>query len=332
MRESRNPFRLRRAESIDTDAAFLALFEPGILEVLPEDRCFQSVHIVRSAAGGGKTSLLRLFTPNSLLALHAGRSQDNLKELHQRVASLGALGEDGPSLLGIMLLCGRNYSILTDLDTDQGRKDRLFYGLLNARVVLAALRSALALRGLEYPKDLPRIRIEACPDLPMIPGLSLPCDGVALFQWAERFEADVCGSLDSFGPLRPDKLPGHDAIYALAMIRPGGMKIDDQPVADRVLLMLDDIHKLNARQRELLIQSVIELRSPVGVWIAERFEALNTQEMLASGAAEGRDYERPVELEWYWRKYSARFEKVVMRIADRRVRAATDTELDTFRP
>ena len=33
-----------------------------------------------------------------------------------------------------MLLCGRNYSILTDLDTDQGRKDRLFYGLLNARV------------------------------------------------------------------------------------------------------------------------------------------------------------------------------------------------------
>jgi hypothetical protein len=67
MRESRNPFRLRRAESIDTDAAFLALFEPGILEVLPEGHWSQSVHIVRSAAGGGKTSLLRLFTPNSLL-------------------------------------------------------------------------------------------------------------------------------------------------------------------------------------------------------------------------------------------------------------------------
>ena len=33
MRESRNPFRLRRSESIDTDAAFLALFEPGILEL-----------------------------------------------------------------------------------------------------------------------------------------------------------------------------------------------------------------------------------------------------------------------------------------------------------
>ena len=34
MREPRNPFRLRRAESIDTDTAFLGLFEPGILEVI----------------------------------------------------------------------------------------------------------------------------------------------------------------------------------------------------------------------------------------------------------------------------------------------------------
>ena len=36
MRESRNPFQLRRSENIDTDTAFLALFEPGILDVLSE--------------------------------------------------------------------------------------------------------------------------------------------------------------------------------------------------------------------------------------------------------------------------------------------------------
>lgn len=58
MRESRNPFRLRRAESIDTDAAFLVLFEPGILEVLPEGADWAtSVRLFRSAAGGGKTSM-----------------------------------------------------------------------------------------------------------------------------------------------------------------------------------------------------------------------------------------------------------------------------------
>jgi hypothetical protein len=332
VRESRNPFRLRRSESIDTDAAFLALFEPGILEILSNENWDRSVQLIRSAAGGGKTSLLRLFSPSVLSALHAGRSQDHLKELHQRLTELGAVGGEGPRVLGVMLQCGRNYGILADLDLDQGRKDRLFFGLFNARVILAALRSALTLRGLAYPRDLPRLRVEQVPDLPAVPGVSLPCDGEALFRWAERFEAEVCSSLDSFGPLRPERLPGHDSIFALAVIRPAGVSIDGKPVAERVLLMLDDVQKLAARQREQLVQNLIELRSPVGVWIAERFEALSTQEMLASGAAEGRDYERPIELERYWRRYHQRFERVVLKIADRRVRAATDTEIDTFRP
>lgn len=332
MRESRNPFRLRRSESIDTDAAFLALFEPGILEILPNESWDRSVQLIRSATGGGKTSLLRLFSPNVLAALHAGRSQDHLKELHQRLTELGAVGGEGPKVLGVMLQCGRNYGILAELDLDQGRKDRLFFGLFNARVILAALRSALTLRGLEYPRDLPRLSVEQAPDLPAMPGVLLPCDGEALFRWAERFEAEVCSSLDSFGPLRPEKLPGHDSIFALAVIRPSGLSIDGKPVAERVLLMLDDVQKLAARQREQLVQNLIELRSPVGVWIAERFEALSTQEMLASGAAEGRDCERPIELERYWRRYHQRFERLVLKVADRRVRAAADTEIDAFRP
>ena len=76
---------------------------------------------------------------------------------------------------------------------------------------------------------------------------------------------------------------------------------------------------------------MIELRSPVGVWIAERFEALNTQEMLASGEAEGGITSGRSSRSGTGGS-TQRFEKVAMRIADRRVRAATDTELDTFRP
>jgi hypothetical protein len=332
MREPRNPFRLRRSESIDTEAAFLALFEPGILEVLPENGWAEKVHVFRSAAGGGKTSLLRLFTPGALLTLHARRGEENFRELYQRLADIGAVGEGGPRILGVMLLCGRNYAMLQDLELDQARKDRLFFGLLNARVVLATLRSALALRGLEFPSDLTRVRVAGNPDIPPLPDLKLPCDGAELFRWAERFEEAVCQSLDSFGPLSPDRLPGHESLHSLSLIRPGSLSIEGKPVAERVVLMMDDIHKLSAQQRGLLVRTVIELRSDVGVWIAERFEALNTEEMLASGAAEGRDYERPVELEWYWRGRHSRFERLVLRIADRRVRAAAETELDAFRP
>lgn len=113
MKDPRNPFRLRRSQDIDSDEPFLGLFEPGILEILPKSGSFESVHIIRSAAGGGKTSLLRLFTPSALLTLHAtGRTIDRLKELYQQVKEYGALTDDGPQLLGVSLLCGRNYSML----------------------------------------------------------------------------------------------------------------------------------------------------------------------------------------------------------------------------
>jgi hypothetical protein len=185
---------------------------------------------------------------------------------------------------------------------------------------------------LEFPGDLTRLQVAAAPDLPPLLDLKLPCGGAELFDWAGRFEASVCESLDSFGPLSPERLPGHESLHCLSLIRPGALLIDGNPVAECVVLMMDDIHKLTPQQRNLLIQTVIELRSPVGVWIAERFEALNTEEMLASGALEGRDNERPVELEGYWRRHYARFEKLVMRAADRRVRAAAETELGAFRP
>jgi hypothetical protein len=330
MRETRNPFRLRRSENIDTDTTFLTLFEPSILEVLG-DTLPETVQPIRSAAGGGKTSLLRLFTPSVLHKLHARRGDDPVKELHGRLEEFGALDEKGPNLLGVMLLCGRNYAALQDLPIEQVMRSRLFFGLLNARIILAVVRSALALRGLDYPNDVARLRV-AAPSTADIPAdLHLPCSGQAIYDWARGLERTICAELDSFGPLQATSLPGHDTLFALAIVRPDALTIDGQQVAERVVLMMDDIHMLTSQQRALLVQRVVEARSRVGIWIAERFEALNTQELLASGSVEGRDHEMPIEVEWYWRRHHERFEKHVMRIADRRVRSSTDTELDTFR-
>ncbi len=330
MRESRNPFRLRRSENIDTDTAFLALFEPGILDVLSDHGLPKTVQLIRSAAGGGKTSLLRLFTPSVLRRLHARRIDE--QELFSRVQGLGAIDEQAPRLLGVLLLCGRNYAVLEDLPVDRAVRTRLFLSLLNARIILAVLRSALSLKGLEYPADLARIRIAASPDPSVLPsGLELPCSGDVLNEWARGVERIICAELDSFGPMRATSLPGHDVLFALSVIQPDVLTIDDQPVASRVVIMMDDIHMLTSSQRSLLVQRVIETRSPIGIWIAERFEALGTQELLASGSEEGRDHDPAIELEWYWRRRHERFEKHVMRIADRRVRASIETELDIFR-
>jgi hypothetical protein len=149
MKTPRNPFRLRRSESIDSETTFLNLFEPGILDILPADTWKDTVQIIRSAAGGGKTSLIRLFVPgvlHTLLSLHTRNAEEQSEELFQKLKELGAIDESGPRILGVTLLCGRGFSRLQDLPLDEGRKPRLFFGLLNARIVLAVLHNVIAFR------------------------------------------------------------------------------------------------------------------------------------------------------------------------------------------
>jgi hypothetical protein len=332
MRQARNPFSQRRSESIETEAAFLNLFEPGVLDILDEDDWCDKVRPIRSAAGGGKTSLLRLLTPSVLLNLHGRRNEPAVKDLYQKLCRLGALGEDGPCLLGVMIMCGRNYALLHELDIDEARRQRLFFSLLNVRIILATLRAAMSIRQLAYPDDLARLRVSPPQADGLPPGLRFPCTGKDLYEWGAGLEARICEMLDSFGPLEVESLPGHDSLFGLSVIRHDALEVDGKPVASRTLLMMDDIHKLMGTQRERLFQEVIELRSPVGVWIAERFEALTTSELLASGASEGRDYGSPIVIESYWRRHYQNFEKYSMRIADRRVRASTLIELEDFRP
>ena len=331
MRDTRNPFKLRRAENIDTDTTFLSLFEPGILDVIAEDGLPETVQLIRSAPGGGKTSLIRVFTPSVLRRLFMRRFED--QDLFARLQRLGVIDDRGPRLLGVSLLCGRNYAGLEDLRLQSAVHTRLFLGLLNARIVLAVLRSALTLKDLEYPADLGRLTVLQPPeDSQRGPvGLDYPCSGTALYEWARSVEKTICDALDSFGPLRVTSLPGLDSLFSLSILQPQNLTIDDVPVADRILIMMDDIHMLTSGQRALLVERVVEARSKTGIWIAERFEALSTQELLASGSMQGRDRHPPIELEWYWRRRHERFEKYVIRIADRRVRASIETELDAFR-
>jgi hypothetical protein len=330
MREPRNPFRLRASEHIESDATFLRLFEPDVLELMPQEGLLDGVQIIRSASGGGKTSLFRIFSPGVLLTLHAQRKEDDRKVLYQRMRDFGAIGEQGPRLLGVMVSLARNYATLADMAFDPGRTERLLFSLLSARILLAALRGALLLRRLDYPSDLGRLCLLPAPDAEPPAGLELPCDGLAAYQWAKDLEAAVCDTIDSFGPSVGDSVPGSDTLTSLALLRPEGLTVDGEPVAERTLVMLDEVDRLTRQQRERLITTVVEMRSPVGVWIAERFEALSTTEMLSSGATQGRDYERVTVLEQYWRKRPKRFEKFVLNVADRRARAAVDVEIGSF--
>ncbi len=148
-----------RRGAVESELSFLRLFGPGMLELLSMQQMWDRPQILRSAAGGGKTSLLKLFTPSVLLALHANRGHDDVKELYQRLAEFGIVDEDGSKALGVLIPCNRNYANLEDLEFDGARKGRLFFGLLNARIVFSMLRACLSLHSLTFPRDLDRLSL-----------------------------------------------------------------------------------------------------------------------------------------------------------------------------
>lgn len=331
MKDPRNPFRMRSSENIELDPTFLRLFGPGVLELIPRDLAWDRLLIFNSAPGGGKTTLFRLFTPPSLLTLFESRSNEDLKDLFSALEDLDVISNDGPHVLGVLLSLARNYDDLEDLNVEPGRKERLLFSLLNSRIIIATLRSALALKKLRFPDDLSSLRIERPSNTDIPANIPVPCNGRKLYDWASSVEIGVCDAVDSFGTPKFDSLMGHDALYAPFLLRPDLIRYRGTPIVQRSLLLLDDVHKLTRTQRESLQTSLSMLRVPIGIWLAQRLVALPTEELLKSEAKSGREY-YDITLEEFWRqeRNSHKFEATVANIANRRVKLNPDVGSMSF--
>ncbi len=329
MRDPRNPFRLRASEDAESHETFVRLFSPEALDVLEPENVWARPQIIRSAPGGGKTSLLRLFTPASLRTIYALRTRDYIKDLFKRLCALDAIGDEGPRILGVSLSCAHSFAILDDLDVDDAKKKRLFLSLLNARIMLATLQGVLDLKQKLYPDDLKTVSL-ARKVAPPVADISSDCDGNGLYEWAQRLERDICNALDSFAPLSQSGLAGHDSLVSLQLLDGQAPLVDGAPAASRVVLLMDDVHKLTVKQRTWLLDTIVSIRSSTAIWIAERLEALTVDKLLSSGASGGRDYDE-LTIEDYWRGARAqKFVKLTSSVADRRARDVRDVEMGPF--
>lgn len=332
MKDVRNPFRLQTAESIDSDADFLRLFGHGVLDLLPDDALSGRPLFIRSAPGGGKTSLLKLFTPSVLQHLVAMKTNEATKDLFIKLKGLGAVSDHGAKVLSVMLPCARTFPALVDVALNAARAKRLLLALIDARVILGAFRAILVVRGLRFPDDLGRLSVVAPPE-DIVPGLSFPADGDEVQRWAESLEQRVADLIDTLLATNGSGPSGHDALLSLHLLDANCIHLDGKPFDTRWLIMFDDVQKLAPSQRSALLEVVVDQRARSTVWLAERFEALANEELLASGALSGRDH-LVIALEREWRK--GRFEPAVKLIAERRARMAADSAgpnaLDAFAP
>lgn len=320
----RNPFRMRASEKIESEASFLRLYSPLAIEGLSlkneKGVLWDNIIFIHSSPGAGKTSLLRIFEPESMLTLFSRRSQE-YSEIFNVLRKMDLFNDDTVDLLGVLLTCTRNYEVLDDLNVSDGQKKRIFFSLLNARLILGALRCMITLKGLQFPEGLNEIHFSYKNEQNYFKSISVPCTGQELYNWALNLEKKIYSTLDSFLPVEDAAIEGHNELFAFDILKPDYFLINGKKVCSKFLFMLDDAHKLSPSQRNLLIKFLLEKRGQTSIWISERKEALNPQENL--GSNEKRDFEE-LNIEGFWQDKPAKFEKILINIANKRAIMSTD--------
>lgn len=323
----RNPFRIRASQRATTDEEFVRLFGAGAFDLIQNvGDPWGSLVFLRSAPGGGKTTLLRLLTPRPLrLADSLASGSTNVKATQEALREVGAISTHGPELLGTMVEFTSEYRELASFD----RGNSLFRELVNSRIVIATLRAVLERIERPFPRDLGQIRFEWEPES----GSTIPASatGQELFNWASQIETDFYGRMDVLGDPEPVR-GGHARLDGLKWFAHALITGPQGEVAAKRILLFDELQTLSAGQRQSLIDFISGAREQCGVWIAERLEALTHKDLLSQGALEDRDYSGIIQLERQWSdRKSVAYVKFVESIAKLRAAKADNFgERDLF--
>lgn len=318
---------IRTSEKIDSEGFFLKLFSHIALESLADKAkkglLWDQLYFIRSSPGAGKTSLMRIFQPVTLLALLRGQNQH--KDLFNLMKGIDALTEETVAVLGVFLPV-REYSNLAYSPLTDVQRQRIFNASLNARLTLALLKTILDYTSLPFPDGLAKITY-SYPDIHNhFKGLSLPCTGEQLYQWATGIENQIAQAMDSFNPEDILGKEGHDEPFTFSCFKPDFFQVEEVELPGRFLFMMDDVHTLPREQRTQIKQYLTTRRLPVSIWLAERLSALSPEENL--GNQPERDY-GVINLEQFWSHKPQQYRKLLASIAESRAALSSD-EVESF--
>jgi hypothetical protein len=309
----RNPFKMRASERIESDVNFLRLFSPAVLNVLideqKEEELWGNVLFIRSSAGAGKTSLLRIFEPNLLSLVHNHKGNPDYRETFSKLKTLGVLDNKEVLALGVLIKCTRNYELLEEIDVGALHKKRLFYALLNSRIILSTLQRISELKGLNFPEDLDQITFDYEDLNNHFKKIQFPCNGKTLFDWGSNLEIEIYEILDSFVTVDYNAIEGHDELFSVYALAPQHLIVDGEKIAEKIIFMIDDAHKLSDNQRKSLFEYIAEQRQDCSIWISERLVKIENFSSFLN-----RDYNE-INLESFWSKNTKEFNKALLQIS-----------------
>lgn len=287
----KNPFAIRASERIETDERFLELFSVEPLSYLEHnnanDSLWGTMTYILSSPGAGKTTLLRLFSPSVLRRVTA----KNTNLIYRKLTKLNVKDKEEHILkCGVYLQMGRDYEFLEDDELFGCREQRRYFlSLLNARIVLATLKSCMTLAGIKYTA-LQKLIYKPDEPIKQFGEIKESYTGKDLLNWATRQERKICEFLDNF-VVPKDGIDGNDELFALEAMNAKWFSFEDKPLCSEFIFQIDDAHKLTDRQKRIIHSEVAERRTHSTLWIAERLEALSAEEILDDNNKLGRDYQ-----------------------------------------
>lgn len=282
----KNPFAIRASERIETDEMFLELFSSEPLVHLEEKndqgKLWGCVTSILSSPGAGKTTLLHLFSPSILQRITERNSA------YKKLKKLDVIDSERIKKCGVYLQLGRDYEFLEDDALfNEVEQKRVFLSLLNARIVLATLKSCMSLAGIKYTA-LDQITYSPEELVPEFGDFKAEFTGKELLDWAAEQERRICEFLDSF--VMPDEgIQGSNSLFALKAMKASWFTYKGERLCDEFIFQIDDGHKLTKKQKKTIREEAVELRLPVTLWIAERLETLSTTDILSDKNIKDRD-------------------------------------------
>jgi hypothetical protein len=277
-----NPFEKRATEYLRDDEAFLAVVTPEplstfFLKPAEEGRLYDRLAIIVGTPGSGKTTLARLFQYPTLRTLLRNKSLTTYKPLIDSLTACSAISDEQPVVVGGRIPLEAEYRDFWEFPYPEDLKTGLMIALLQARTVLAWLRSfSSAGVRLEDVEIVPRVGVDAA--LTAIGGVS----GPSVLQRASQVELAI---YRISAALIPPEVSTIDADAAAAyrpfdVIESIRVRDGEQVLVLRPLVIFDDAHSLHPTQLVALKRWLARRELKVARWILMRLDALTPAEVL----------------------------------------------------
>lgn len=273
-----NPFLRRATEYIRDDAAFLAVVSPQPLTTFltrhpRRDDIFNLPVRILGAPGSGKTMLATLAEFRLVETILRDQTNQTNRELAGALADAGFLEDGKPRIAAVRLPMESEYRDFWELPYEDGIKTKLALWLVQARTMLALLRSltAAGTRELDDIRFIPREASEA--QLQQIGGLTAR----GIRDRALEVQKAIYSIGASLLPPKLEDLPSAatDPYQPFESIREIEINWMGERIIVSPLVMLDDVHALHPDQFKPMFAALARREIKFGRWMMMRLDALS---------------------------------------------------------